>query len=154
MRGGTGAKTRVIRASDTNTFENFKFNKSINPYGGLLSKINIRANKKGRTIAKIHQDANSDGKLSKKELIFCGKADSGKYSDELVNFTGSIRLKKRMHKCDWLSMKFPDTPLICTREYIPVVYDLKLISISGEKHRFDGIREFKDNFFNSYDFSY
>ena len=154
MRGGTGAKTRVIRASDANIFEHFKFNQSINPYGGLLSKINIRINKKGRTIAKIYQDTNSDGKLSKKELIFCGKTASDKYSDELVNFTGSLRLKKMMHKCDWLSMKFPDTPLICTREYIPVVYDLKLISNSGDKYRFDGIREFKDNFFDSYDFSY
>jgi hypothetical protein len=59
-----------------------------------------------------------------------------------------------MHKCDWLSIKFPDTPLICTKEYIPVVYELTLISNGGEKYRFDGIRKFNENFLNSYDFSY
>ena len=154
MRSGTGAKTRVIKASDTNTFEHFKFNRSINPYGGFLSKIKIRTNKKGRSIAKIYQDTNSDGKLSKKELIFCGKTRSDKYSDELINFTGSIRLKTTMHKCDWLSMKFPDTPLICTKEYIPLVYELNLISNSGEKHEFNSIGKFKDNFLKSYDASY
>ena len=154
MRSGMGAKTRVIEASDTNTFEHFKFNQSINPYGGFLSRIKIRTTKRGKSIAKIYQDTNSDGKLSKKELIFHGKTRSDKYSDELINFTGSIRLKKRMHKCDWLSIKFPDTPLICTMEYIPVVYDLKLIGNSGEKHEFDGIGKFKDNFFESYDSSY
>ena len=154
MRSGTGAKTRAIKASDTNTFEHFKFNQSINPHGGLSSTLKIRTNKKGRGIAKIYQDTNFDGKLSKKELIFCGKTNSDKYSDELINFTGSICLKKTMHKCDWLSIKFPDTPLICTKEYIPVVYELKLISNSGEKYRFDGIRKFNENFLNSYDFSY
>ena len=107
MRSGTGAKTRDIKASDTNTLEHFKFNRSINPYGGFLSKIKIRTNKKGRSIAKIYQDTNSDGKLSKNEFIFCGKTRSDKYSDVLINFTGSIRLKKTMHKCDWLSMKIP-----------------------------------------------
>jgi hypothetical protein len=59
-----------------------------------------------------------------------------------------------MHKCDWLSMKFPDTPLICTKEYIPLVYELNLISNSGEKHEFDSIGKFKDNFLKSYDASY
>ena len=145
MKSGTGAKTRIIKASDVNTFERFKFNKSINPYGGLMSKIKIRTNKKGTSIAKIYQDTNSDGKLSKKGLIFGGKSRSEHYSDDLINFTGSIRLKKTMHKCDWLVMKFPDTELICTIEYIPVFYELKLISDSGERHDFDGIGKFKDD---------
>jgi hypothetical protein len=51
-------------------------------------------------------------------------------------------------------MKFPDTPLICTKEYIPLVYELNLISNSGEKHEFDSIGKFKDNFLKSYDASY
>ena len=151
MRSGTGAKTRVVKASDTNTFEHFKFDKSINPYGGFLSKIKIRTNKKGMSIARIYQDTNSDSNISRKELIFRGKTHSGKYSDELVNFTGSIRLKKTIHKCDWLSMKFPDAPLMCTKEYIPVVHELKLISNSGEKYGFDGIGKFKDDFSQFHD---
>ena len=146
MKSGTGAKTRIIKASDANTFELFKFNKSINPYGGLLSKIKTNTNKKGTSIAKIYQDTNSDGNLSKKELIFSGKSRTEPYSDELINFTGAIHLKKTMHKCDWLVMKFPDTELICTMEYIPVFYELKLISDSGEKYEFDGIGKFKDDF--------
>ena len=151
MRSGTGAKTRVIKASDTNTLEHFMFDRSINPYGGFLSKIKIRTNKKGRSIAKIYQDTNSDGNVSSKELIFCGKTRSEKYSDELVNFTGSIRLKKTMHKCDWLSMKLPNISLICTKEYIPVVYELKLISNSGEEYEFDSISKFKDDYLQFYD---
>lgn len=146
MKSGTGAKTRIIKASDANNFELFKFNKSINPYGGLLSKLKIRTNKKGTTIAKIYQDINSDGKLSRKELIFGGKSRTELYSDELINFTGSIHLKKTMHKCDWLVMKFSDTELICTMEYIPEFYELKLTSDSGERHNFDGIGKFKDNY--------
>jgi hypothetical protein len=151
MRGGTGAKARVIKASEMNTVENFKFNRSINPYGGVISKIKIHTNKKGRSIARIYQDTNSDGKASLKELIFYGKSRSAQYSDELINFIGSIRLKKTMHKCDWLSMKFPNTPLMCTKEYIPVVYELKLVGKSGEKHEFDGTGKFKNDFLQFYD---
>ena len=146
MRGGTGAKTRVIKASDANTFEDFKFNQSINPYGELSSKINIRTNKHGRSIAKIYQDTNSDGKVSRKELIFYGKSRLYNYSDDLINFTGSIRLKKTMHTCDWLSMKYPGTPLMCTMEYIPIVYELKLIANSGGKYEFDSAGKFKEDF--------
>ena len=146
MRSGTGAKARVLKASDINTFEHFKFNRSINPYGGFLSKIKIRTNKKGRSFARIYQDINSNGKISRNELIFFGKSLLNDYSDELINFTGSIRFKKMMHKCDWLLMKYPGSPLMCTMEYIPTIYELILISSSGEKYKFGGTGRFEDHF--------
>ena len=56
-----------------------------------------------------------------------------------------------MHKCDWLSMKFLNTPLMCTKEYIPVVYELRLVGKYREEHEFDGTGKFKNNFLQFYD---
>jgi len=145
MRGGTGAKRRVIRALNANTKQSFSFDRSINPHGGTLAKLKIRTNKKGITRVKIFQDINSDGRVSSKELIFKGKSNRIHDKDELINFSGSARLKKTMHRCDWISLKFPGELLVCTREYIPTVYELTLIDDSLEIFKFGGIGKFKDH---------
>ena len=147
MKSGTGAKQRVIQATDVSALEPFAFNRSINPHGGTLARMKIRANKKGRGIVKIYQDTNSNNKVTRKELIFRGKSRAIYDKDELINFTGSVRLKKTMHMCDWLSMKFPGEELICTREYIPTVYELTLVANSGEVYEFEGTGEFADHIF-------
>ena len=148
MRSGTGAKVRRLRASGMQQFELFAFNRSIHPHGGLLSRIKIRGNKKGETVLRLYQDMNSDGKVSGKELIFAGKSRNNTAQDHLINFSGSVRLKKTMHLCDWLTMKDPDTPIMCTMEYIPVAYDVKLVTFNGIEYIFDGIGEFKDETFS------
>ena len=153
MRGGTGEKIRVIRALDASTHEPFEFNRSINPRGGTLAKMKIRSNKKGNSIVSVYQDINSDGKVSRKELIFRGKSLNVFESDELADFNGNVRLRKRMHKCDWLSMKFPGEPLMCTEEYIPITYQFELVAHSGEVYGFDGVGRFKNNFPGGYVFS-
>ena len=106
--------------------------------------MKIRGNKKGETVLRLYQDMNYDGKVSGKELIFAGKSRNKTAQDHLINFSGSVRLKKTMQLCDWLIMKDPDTPIMCTMEYIPIVYDMKLVTLNGIQHIFDGIGEFKD----------
>ena len=145
MRGGTGAKRRVIRALNANTKQSFSFDRSINPHGGTLAKLKIRTNRKGISRVKIFQDINSNGRVSSKELIFKGKSNRIYDKDELINFSGSARLKKTMHRCGWISLKFPGELLICTREYIPTVYELTLIDDSLEIFKFGGIGKFKDH---------
>lgn len=144
MRSGTGLKRRVIRALNVSTFEPFSFDRSINPRGGRLAKMKVRTTKTGRIRVKIFQDTNSDGRVSRKELIFHGKAGQVYKKDELTNFSGSVRLKKTMHRCNWLSMKFPGEPLMCTLEYIPTFYDLLLTEESGKIYEFEGVGQFLD----------
>ena len=146
MRGGTGAKRRVIRALNANTKQSFSFDRSINPHGGTLARLKIRTNKKGIARVKIFQDINSDGRVSSKELIFKGKSNRIYDKDELIHFSGSARLKKTMHRCDWISLKFPGELLVCTREYIPTFYELTLKDDSLEIFEFGGIGKFKDPF--------
>ena len=83
----------------------------------------------------------------------CGKTLNSFAPDELTNFSGNIRLKKTMHKCDWISMKFPDEPLMCTMEYIPLTYELDLMTNSGNEYKFDGIGRFKHNFLERHAFA-
>ena len=99
---------------------------------------------KGISRIKIFQDINSDGRVASKELIFKGKSNRIYDKDELINFSGSARLKKTMHRCEWISLKFPGELLICTEEYIPTVYELTLIDNSMEIFEFGGIGKFKD----------
>ena len=143
MRGGTGSKRRVIRALGVNSSAPFSFNRSINPNGGNLAKMKI-CTRRGSGRVKIFQDTNSDGRISRKELIFHGKAREAYNRDELINFSGTVRLKKTMHRCNWLSMKFPGDQLMCTIEYIPTIYELTLINDSGEVFQFRGIGKFND----------
>ena len=152
MKIGTGAKTRRIRASQANSTELFRFNRSITPNGETLSKLNIRKNKKGYRIAKIYQDTNNNGKVERKELIYAGKSRDIFKDDELTDFSGSIRIEKTMHMCDWLSMKYWRKPLMCTREYIPITYDVRLTTQDGDRHEFHSFGKFKDkNFFAMHD---
>ena len=147
MRGGTGSKKRVIRALDANMFKLFSFNRSINPHGGTLAKIEVHISKKEKCRTKIYQDINSDGKVLRNELIFDGINHEHYPCDELINFSGSIRLKKTMHRCNWLSMKFPNRPIMCTKEYIPTTYQLFLFAEGGEMYEFEGIGPFQDPIF-------
>ena len=145
MRGGTGAKTRVIKAFDVSTLESFEFNRSINPRGGSLARMKIRTNKNGKCIVSLFQDTNDDGKVSRKELIFRGKSRTVFEGDELTSFPVAIRLKKTMHQCDWLSMKYPDKPLMCTEEYIPITFQFDWIANNGEEYKFHGIGQFRND---------
>ncbi len=145
MRSGTGAKVRKLRASGILQSELFAFNRSIHPHGGLLSRMKIRGNKKGETVLRLYQDINYDGKVSGKELIFAGKSRNNTAQDHLINFSGSVRLKKTMHLCDWLIMKDPDTPIMCTMEYIPVVYDMKLVTLNGIQQSLKALANSKTN---------
>ena len=150
MRGGTGPKRRVIHAFNANTKQSFSFDRSINPRGGTLAKLDIRTNKKGISRAKVFQDINSDGRVSSKELIFKGKSNTIFDNDELIDFSGSVRLEKRMHKCEWISLKFPRDPLMCTQEYIPTIHELTLVDESLNVFEFGGIGRFKDPFFKDF----
>ena len=147
MKSGTGAKRRVIRALDVSAIEPFAFNRSINPHGGTLARMRIRMTKKGRGSVRIYQDLNSDQKATRKELIFQGKSRTIYDDDDLINFSGSVRLMKSMHMCDWLSLKFPGEELICTMEYIPTAYELALVDNGGEVYEFRGSGEFEDHIF-------
>ena len=144
LRGGTGSKRRMIRALDANSFELFSFERSINPRGGYSRKDEAYSAKNGRNRMKIFQDTNSNGRVSSKEIIFHGKSRELYDSDELIKFRGSARLKKTMHQCTWLSMKFPDEQIMCTREYIPTIYELTLTANSGDIYKFDGTGAFED----------
>ena len=150
MRGGTGTKRRVILALKANTFQSFLFDRSINPRGGSLAKLKIRTNRRGISRAKLFQDINSDGKVSSKELIFKGKSNRIHYNDELIDFYGTARLKKIMHRCEWISLRFPGEPLMSTEEYIPTIYKLTLIDEYLEMFKFGGIGGFKDPIFNDF----
>ena len=150
MRGGTGAKRRVIRALNANTKQSFSFDRSINPHGGTLAKLKIRTNKKGITRVKIFQDINSDGRVSSKELIFKGKSNKVHDKDVLINFSGTARLRKTMHRCEWISLKLPGVPLISSEEQIPTIYELTLVDDYLEVFKFSGIDRFKDIFFNDF----
>ena len=80
-------------------------------------------------------------------MIFKGKSKRIYEKDELINFSGSARLKKTMHRCEWISSKYPDEMLACTKEYIPTIYDLTLVSSDGEVFKFDGVGRFEDPIF-------
>ena len=93
MRVGTGAKRTVIRAFDANGSMPFLFNRSINPRGGTLAKMQVHTSQGNHGRVKIFQDTNSDGKVSSKELIFHGKTRESCSKDELINFSGTAYLK-------------------------------------------------------------
>ena len=145
MISGTGPKIRRIKAANATSAELFEFNKSISPHGGTLSKLNISLNRKGYGILKIFQDSNNNGKVERKELIFKGKSSDAFDDDALTDFAGSVQLRKTMHMCDWLLMKFPNKQTaMCTMEHIPITYACRLTDNNGDRHQFNGIGNFKD----------
>lgn len=140
---GTGPKRRRIKVNDISINSSFEFNKSINPHGGTQGSMFVSAAKNSKdAVAKIYQDLNNDGIISRKELIYKGKAYAPKKIDELLNFNGDIILSKTMHKCEWLTAKHPDKELICTEEFIPTIYDAKFTSNSGTKFEVFGVGKF------------
>jgi len=143
MRGATGAKTRRLAAREFDSLRSFHFNKSIHPRGGTLSRARFRSGKK-YTIVKLFQDLNNDGKISRKELIYRGRSRSAFTTDELTNFSGTLRLKKTMHRCSWMAMKFPGEPLICTQEYIPDTYRFSVVVPGQERRSFEGLGDYAD----------
>ena len=144
MRGATGPKTRRIKAATASVDGTFEFNKSIVPLGGTAARMLIKQNKKGYLSIRIFQDKNNNGTVSKKELIYNGVSQEKPSDDSILNFNGKIHLKKHMHRCDWLAdTKRP--PDFCTMEYIPTLYNCKLITEEGEIFRFDGVGDFKSD---------
>ena len=145
LKTGTGEKIRRTKSkvSFTGTEDTFDFNKSIAPHGGLLSRLKIKQNKKGFYSIRIFQDVDNDGVALKDELIYKGKSQIVYPADELTDFSGRIFLTKRMHQCDWMTAKYPGQTLMCTMEYIPVVYNCVLVDGAGQRYAFDGINGFE-----------
>ena len=142
MRVGTGSKKRKIKAVSANVNDLFDFNKSIVPHGGTSSKIKLKQRRNGTYVVKIIQDTNNDGRVSKKELIYKGESSHDLERDILTNFEGEIRLRKNMHRCEWVTAKFPDELIACTMEYIPTTYNCLLKDDEGERFNFEGIGDF------------
>ena len=68
----------------------------------------------------------------RKELIYRDKSRNAFVFNELVNFSGTDRLRKTMRKSDWLSMKYPDEPLMRTKEYMPTACQLDMVGDGRE----------------------
>ena len=142
MSVATGSKTRRISSISARVDELFEFNKSIVPHGGRVSKLKLRQRKNGSYIIKLFQDVNNDGRASKKELIYKGQSRVRHEADYLTDFRGRIRLGKNMHRCEWITAKYPDELIACTLEYIPTTYSCLLVDNDGVRYKFDGIGSF------------
>ena len=138
----SGLKKRIIKANNIAINSLFDFDKSIVPYGGTEANIFIFKNKKGFARVKIYQDLNNDGIIARKEMIYKGKCTDPSSGDELMNFTGDVKLIKTMHNCEWVRAKHPDESIICTREFIPTLYRLTLVNKSDDKYIFEAMGDF------------
>jgi len=141
-KSASGEKKRTVKAKDVSINSSFNFNKSITPHGGTEASMFVSVSKKGFARVKLFQDLNDDGIVSKNELIYKGKSSRMLYRDELLNFTGDIKLAKSMHQCEWMTAKYPDEMIMCTREYIPTVYDVVLTSSGGKRFVIEGMGDF------------
>lgn len=47
-----------------------------------------------------------------------------------------------MHRCEWITAKYPDELIYCTEEYIPTTYYCLLVDKHGARYKFDGIGNF------------
>ena len=142
MRRATGSKTRSIKSTSARVNNLFEFNKSIVPHGGRASSLKLRQRKNGSHVIKLFQDVNNDGRVSKNELIYKGLSRVKLEGDDLTNFKGNVRLKKSMHRCEWVSAKYPKELIACTREFIPTTYSCLLIDDSGARFKFDAMGAF------------
>lgn len=104
----------------------FEFNKSLEYKSGKLGKYKAYELSPGVVKVKVKADLNFDGKFSKDELIYKHKIKNVEDADKLINFEGTIKLRKQMHSCDWEIQKNPEN-LACTADYIPEYTDLRLI---------------------------
>ena len=142
MRIGTGSKTRSIKSELASVDELFEFNKSIAPHGGKISKIKLKQLRSGSYVIKLFQDVNNDGRVSKKEMIYKGQSRVRHEADYLTDFKGRIRLEKSMHRCKWVTAKYPEDLIACTEEYIPTTFSCLLVDDRGARFKFDGIGDF------------
>ena len=144
MRSGTGPKIRKIKAAKAGVDETFEFNKSIVPRGGTSARMQIKQNNKGSLLIKIFQDKNNNENVSRRELIYKGISQKDSSDDRILNFNGKIHLSKQMHMCEWLAQtKRPAE--VCTLEYIPTIYDCRIITDAGETFNFNGVGDFKSD---------
>ena len=141
-KSASGEKKLKIKANDISNIQSFSFNKSIIPHGGIEASMSVSLSKKGLAQVKLFQDLNDDGIVSRDELIYKGKSSRILYRDQLVDFTGDIKLTKSMHKCEWITGKYPHESIMCTREYIPTLYNAVLTSSSGKRFVMEGMGDF------------
>ena len=142
MKIGTGSKTRSIKSASAIVDDLFEFNKSIVPHGGKISKLQLKQRRNGSYVIKLFQDVNNDGRVSMKEIIYKGQSRVRHEADYLTDFKGRIRLEKSMHRCKWVTAKYPEDLIACTREYIPTTFSCLLVDGRGARFKFDGIGNF------------
>ena len=142
MRIGSGSKTRSIKSASAGVDDLFEFNKSIVPHGGKISKLKLKQRRNGSYLIKIFQDVDNNGRVSKKEMIYKGQSRVRLQEDYLTDFKGRIRLEKSMHRCEWVTAKYPEDLIACTKEYIPTTYSCLLVDGRGARFKFDGIGTF------------
>ena len=145
MKRATGKKTRSIKSTSVHVNDLFEFNKSIVPHGGKSSILKLRRRRNGSYVIKLFQDLNNDRRVSKNELIYKGLSRVKFHGDNLTDFKGQVRLEKSMHRCEWMTAKYPKELIPCTREYIPTTYSCLLMDSSGARFKFDGIGDFAAN---------
>ena len=95
----------------------FEFNKSLNYKGGTLGKLKMHD--RGDFVRlKVKQDLDGDGKFNEDELIYKGKIKGVEDVDALLNFEGTIKVRKQMNSCNWQKQKHPEKDIACTMDYI------------------------------------
>ena len=140
-----GAFIRTIKAKNVELEEFFEFNKSIDYKGETLSLLKLKQTKPAYHKVKLFQDLNGDGEFHKDDLIFKGRITTS--ADRLTNFVGTVRLKKKMHTCEWdvqkQMHKYGNDEVLCTRDYVPTVYELMLRSDdSGTRYQAIGTGDY------------
>ena len=133
------AFVRTIKAQSVAPGDFFEFNKSIEYKGEKLGLLEIKYKKSGIYRIKVYQDLNNDQKMTKSDLIFKGEIYGGVCPpneicllavDHITNFTGTVKLSKQMHSCEWDMQKEEkkrDKDMVaCTRDFVPTVYELML----------------------------
>ena len=138
-------KTKSIKSTSAHINDLFEFNKSIVPHVGKASSLRLRRRRNGSYVIKLFQDLNNDRRVSKNELIYKGLSSIELQGDDLTDFKGQLCLEKSMHRCEWITAKYPKELTACTREYIPTTYSCLLVDGSGARFKFDGIGDFAEN---------
>ena len=128
-KSASGEKKLKIKANDISNIQSFSFNKSIIPHGGIEASMSVSLSKKGLAQVKLFQDLNDDGIVSRDELIYKGKSSRILYRDQLVTSRGHCLLNLCINVR--ITGKYPHESIMCTREYIPTLYNAVLTSSSG-----------------------
>ena len=125
----------TIKAKSAPLQEPFEFNKSIDYKGEKLSQLKTFKQRKGVYKVKLFQDSNADQDFTKNEIIFKGKIYDNCFAgcgEHLTNFVGTVKFTKKMHQCEWDTQKqlkkHGNNEVLCTRDYVPIIYELKLRS--------------------------